>query len=215
MEFIRQHKFIAIFRGVPEEQFLPCAQAIYDGGVRLLEITFDPTDPATAEKTARQIEAVRREFGGEIVVGAGTTVRSEYVEPAAQAGARFIVAPNTDKDVIRLTKAHGMLSMPGAFTPTEIVEAYQAGADVVKIFPIRPDDISYLKVILPPLKHIPFMPTGGVNPQNAGEFIRLGAVAVAAGATVVLPDALRRGDYAAIREAARAHVEAVQAVKAE
>ena len=108
-----------------------------------------------------------------------------------------------------------MLSMPGAFTPTEIVEAYQAGADVVKIFPIRPDDISYLKVILPPLKHIPFMPTGGVNPQNAGEFIRLGAVAVAAGATVVLPDALRRGDYAAIREAARAHVEAVQAVKAE
>jgi 2-dehydro-3-deoxyphosphogluconate aldolase/(4S)-4-hydroxy-2-oxoglutarate aldolase len=108
-----------------------------------------------------------------------------------------------------------MVSIPGALTPTEIMTAYNLGADLVKIFPIMPGDIPYLKNILAPLSHIPFITTGGVNPETAGTFIRMGAVALAAGATIITPDALANEDYETITENARAHLAAIRKAEEE
>lgn len=210
MEKLKREKFIALFRGLSLEQSKRAAQAVYEGGVRLIEVTFNPSDPATIDNTVAIMEAIRAEYGDEVGILAGTVVMPEYVVPAKQAGAEMIVAPNTDEEIIRLTHENGMLSAPGAFTPSEIVRAYRLGADVVKIYPIEPHNISYLKNILSPLSYIPFMPTGGVNPETAPEFIRMGAVAVGAGATVITPKALAENDWAAVTQNARLHLEAIR-----
>lgn len=210
MQRLRQEKFVALFRRLTLEQSKRVCQALFKGGVRLIEVTFDPSDDATIEKTTAILNAIREEYGDEVDLLAGTVVKPEYVVPAKQAGAKMIVAPNTDEQIIRLTHENGMLSAPGAFTPTEIVHAHNLGADIVKIYPIEPHNIAYLKNILSPLSHIRFMATGGVNPQTAPEFIKLGATAVGAGASIITPQALADNDWAQIERNARLHVEAVK-----
>ena len=206
---LREKGFVAIFRNIPEEKLEEVARAVYRGGVRCFEITFNPSDANTIKNTKRAFKTVREAVGDDVILGAGTVIKAEYVKAAKECGAEFIVSPNTDAAVIKATKELGMLSIPGAFTPTEIVNAYQMGADIVKIFPILPDNIAYLKNILAPISHIPFIPTGGVNPDTAKAFMDLGAVAVAAGATIVTPKALAECDYGAIEANARAHIAAI------
>jgi 2-dehydro-3-deoxyphosphogluconate aldolase/(4S)-4-hydroxy-2-oxoglutarate aldolase len=206
-ERIKKERFIALARNVPPELMEDLAAALSDGGVRVFEAAFNPADPDTIEKTARFIRAGLK---AGMLTGAGTVLTANAAEKARGAGAEFIISPNTDEKVIRRTKELGMASIPGALTPTEIVRAHELGADIVKIFPVLPDRIEYLKVIVQPLPHITFMVTGGVSPENAGAFLRAGAAAVAAGAGIVKGELLRNKNWAGIRRLAAEHVAAVK-----
>lgn len=209
MELIRKHRFIGILRHIPVDKALPVAQAMYDGGIRIFEVTFDPSRDTTAQETGAIIRQLRAHFGPDVSVGAGTVLSVEHARAAWEAGAAFIVAPNTDEQVIAFTKSKGLLSVPGAYTPTEIMRAYQLGADVVKIFPILPDGEAYLKNVISPLSHIPFMVTGGINPDTIEKFLAMGPVAVAAGATIATRELALAEDYDTIRLNAQRHTQRI------
>ena len=208
LALLQKHRFIGIMRHIPSDKALRAAEAMYDGGIRIFEITFDPSRADTKEETAAIIRAIKDRFS-DVSVGAGTVLSVEFAKAAKEAGAQFIVAPNTDPAVIDYTKKNGMLSIPGAYTPTEIMNAYALGADAVKIFPILPDGEAYLKNVISPLSHIPFIVTGGINPDTIEKFLATGPVAVAAGATIVTGDLVERDDYETIRENAKKHVDAI------
>lgn len=209
---IKAHKFIAILRHVPLKKTAEVSQALYDGGIRIIEVTFDPSDSNTIEKTGCALEIIRGRLGDGVSLGMGTVVKPEYVTAAKSFGAGIIISPNTDAEIIRLTKENGMVSIPGAYTPSEIVSAYNAGADLVKIFPILPDNIAYLRTVMSPLSYIPFITTGGVNADTAGELMMTGAAALAAGASIITPKALAENDYETIKNNAKAHLDAIKAV---
>ena len=132
---IEQEKIIAIVRGVGPEQCMKVADALYAGGIRLMEITYNQKDPASFQATADAISAITKAYEGRMFVGAGTVTTTELVELTAKAGGKFIISPDTNPDVIRRTRELDMVSMPGALTPTEIMTAHRAGADYVKLFP--------------------------------------------------------------------------------
>lgn len=210
MELLKKYRFVGILRHIPADKALEAAKAMYEGGIRIFEVTFDPSREDTCQQTGSIIRTLRDNFGTDVGVGAGTVLSVEFARAAWEAGAEFIVAPNTDPAVIAFTKEKGMLSIPGAYTPTEIMNAWHLGADVVKIFPILPDGEAYLKNVISPLSHIPFMITGGINPDTIEKFLATGPVAVAAGATIVTKDLVERGDYDTIRENARRHTEKIR-----
>jgi 2-dehydro-3-deoxyphosphogluconate aldolase / (4S)-4-hydroxy-2-oxoglutarate aldolase len=175
---IFEHKVVAIIRGAEPEQVLSIVQALYDGGVRLVEVTLN------SKKALEMISNIRSTYDGRMLVGAGTVLNAEEAREALQAGARFIISPTLDKNTIEATKKADSVSIPGAFSPTEILNAYLWGADIVKVFPATagPD---YIKDIRGPLGHIPLMPTGGVSLENIAAFRKAGAVAFGIGSALV------------------------------
>ncbi|SFM19416.1 2-dehydro-3-deoxyphosphogluconate aldolase / (4S)-4-hydroxy-2-oxoglutarate aldolase [Gracilibacillus orientalis] len=179
LQNIYQHKLVAIIRGVPTEHILNVADALHQGGIRTLEITMDTPNVLGA------IEQVRKEFDGELIVGAGTVLDAETARAAIMAGSQFIFSPTVDVNTIKLTKRYGVVSIPGAMTPTEIVTAYETGGDLIKIFPATRLGPTYIKDIKGPLPHIPLMPTGGVNLDNISEYFQVGAVAAGLGSSLV------------------------------
>jgi len=205
-EELKIARFIAIARRVPLAKIVPCAEAVAKAGVTFLEITFDPSDACTLADTAAKVRAVREALP-RMHVGCGTVLNVEMADAAAEAGAEYLVAPNTKQAVIERAHAHGLPMIPGAYTPTEIAAAYDMGADLVKIFPVPPGAESYVRNVMSPLSHIPFIVTGGVNPQTIRAMLDTGAVAVAAGATILRPDLVAAGDYAAMTDLARQHLE--------
>ena len=199
-------RFIAIARRVPIDRIVPCAEAVADAGVTFLEITFDPSDPGTLADTAAKVRAVRRALP-KMHVGCGTVLNVEMADTAAGAGAEYLVAPNTKQAVIGRAHKHGLPMIPGAYTPTEIADAYDMGADLVKIFPVPPGAESYVKNVMSPLSHIPFIVTGGINPDTIHSMLATGAAAVAAGASILRADLVAAGNYAEITALARKHLE--------
>ncbi|WP_208590536.1 bifunctional 4-hydroxy-2-oxoglutarate aldolase/2-dehydro-3-deoxy-phosphogluconate aldolase [Gracilibacillus suaedae] len=179
LQSIYQYKLVAIIRGVPSEHILDVANALHQGGIRILEITVDTTNVLDA------IEQVRKEFDQELIVGAGTVLDAETARAAIMAGSQFIFSPTVDIDTIKLTKRYGIVSIPGAMTPTEILTAYENGADLIKIFPATALGPTYIKDIKGPLPHIPLMPTGGVNLDNISAYFQAGAVAAGLGSSLV------------------------------
>ncbi len=210
MNIIEKEKLIVIFRGVKKKQLPELLPALYRGGVRIIEIAFNHSDPDTADKTCELISEAKRIMGDKMFVGAGTVINEGLVARAYAAGAQFIFSPNVKKEVIALTKQLGMLSIPGAYTPSECVEAYDAGADVVKLFPITEKDIGYVVNIARPLSHIPFICVGGVSPENIPLYIKAGAVGVGTGISVLKHELLASGNYDEIERLAREHIEAFQ-----
>ena len=210
IEFIKKEKFAAILRHVSPDYIESAARAVYKGGVRVFEITFDPSDKNTIDDTQKSISTIYEMYGNDVSVGAGTVLSVEFAKAAKEAGAQFIVSPCINSKVINYTKENGLLSIPGAFTPTEIMTAYEAGADIVKIFPVLPDNIGYLKTVMSPLSHIPFMPTGGISPNTIEDFLETGAIAVAAGATIVNQELLEAGKFSEIEANAKAHIDRVK-----
>jgi len=206
---IKKHRFVGILRHIAPEYAAQAAQAMYDGGIRIFEVTFDPSKETTVDDTKRIIKTIGEMFGEKVCVGAGTVLTVEFAKAAYEAGAKFIVSPCTDPEVVAYTKKMGLLSIPGAFSPTEIQQAYKMGADVVKIFPIGPNDEAYLKNVISPLSHIPFMVTGGINPDTIDKFLAMGPVAVAAGATIVTKELVENGKWDVITENARRHMEKI------
>lgn len=213
VDYIKEQGLIVIFRGVDIALVPDLVRAIYAGGVRIVETTFDPSDPDTAEKTAEIIQTIYKTMGDQMLVGAGTVVDETYAVAAKEAGAKFLLSPDTNPDIIRLTKKLGLISIPGALTPTEAMTAYRAGADIVKLFPITKDDLGYLVNITRPLSHIPFLCTGGVNPDTVGSFFTAGACAVGTGISILKPDLIAAKNYEEITRLAAIHVEKVQAAK--
>ncbi|MDD5728885.1 MAG: bifunctional 4-hydroxy-2-oxoglutarate aldolase/2-dehydro-3-deoxy-phosphogluconate aldolase [Victivallales bacterium] len=206
-EMIKKEKFIALARHVPPAAIPDLASALLKGGVKILEITFDPCDPDTVANTA---EAISLANAAGMLTGAGTVLNVEMVDAAFNAGAEFIISPNTDREVIERTKELGLLSIPGAYTPSEIVCAFKFGADIVKIFPVLPHQTDYVKVVSSPLAHIPFMVTGGVNQDTAADFLNAGAMIVAAGASIIKPELVAQKNWAEISRLAAKHVAAIK-----
>jgi 2-dehydro-3-deoxyphosphogluconate aldolase/(4S)-4-hydroxy-2-oxoglutarate aldolase len=178
LEQILRYKIVAILRGCEPERVPDIAAALVDGGVRLLEITLNSSGALDL------IRCVSKTMGDRLVVGAGTVVTPAEAEMAIDAGARFILSPSLDPETIQVTKALGAVSVPGAFTATEILTAWRSGADIVKVFPASVG-ASYLRDIRGPLPQIRLMPTGGVNLGNIREFRAAGAVAYGIGSALV------------------------------
>ena len=198
---------VAIIRADSGEQLASVAEALYEGGIDVIEVTF--TVPGVLDI----LSAVRQRLGNRILLGAGTVLDAESARAALLAGAEFIVAPNVNPDVIRLCRRYSKVVMPGAFTPTEVVAAWEAGADIVKIFPAEVGGPAYLKALRGPLPQVRFLPTGGVNLETLPGFVRAGAAAVGLGSALVEKQAVEEGNLQRIRELAARYVELMQQVR--
>ncbi|SEL83557.1 bifunctional 4-hydroxy-2-oxoglutarate aldolase/2-dehydro-3-deoxy-phosphogluconate aldolase [Parapedobacter koreensis] len=174
---IKENGIIAIIRGLRPEHVLEVAEALYAGGIRILEVTMNSEEPLVAIKT------LAGGIGDRMVIGAGTVLDTQMVEAAVAAGARFILSPVVDVDVIKTTKDLDAVSIPGAFTPTEIYAAHKGGADIVKVFPATSP--AYIRSIAGPFPQIPLLPSGGLTPQNIRDFKDAGAVAFGVGNTLI------------------------------
>lgn len=192
---MRQHPVIVIYRGQTTQQCVALTAELVALGYRAFEVTLNSAEPYDA------IVALRAEFGEMAAIGAGTVLSAEQVDRAAEAGAGFVISPDTNAAVIGRTKQRGLVSIPGAFTPTEIVRATSAGADLVKVFPIRPVGADYIRQLRGPLPDVGYVATGGVGPELATECFAAGCVGVGVGIQLFGEDALA-GDTAALREAA-------------
>ena len=208
LEAMKQYRLTAILRGVPGEQIVPVARALYAGGIRLLEITFDQSAPSRLEDTAGAIRRVKEAFGGELRVGAGTVMSREEVLAAKQAGAEFILAPNVNPQVIRSAAEAGLCPIPGAMTPTEIADAYALGARIVKLFPAGNLGLGYCKAVMAPLNHIPMIAVGGVDQHNLPDFLKAGFLGAGVGSCLTNRAMIRSGDYPALTALAREFVTA-------
>ncbi len=200
---------VAIIRAPSGEQLVNVARALYDGGIDVIEVTF--TVPGVLDI----ISAVRKDLGSKILLGAGTVLDTESARAALLAGAEFIVSPTVNTDVIRLCKRYGKMILPGAFTPTEILTAWEAGADIVKVFPAEIGGPSYLKAIHGPLPQVRLLPTGGVNLETVKDFIKSGACAVGLGSSLVEAKAVQTGDFDRIRTLASQYVDLIQQARSE
>lgn len=209
MERLRAEKIIAIVRGVSSEQILPLARALLDGGISMMELTFDQSKPETWQDTCAGIRRLAEEFSGALLPGAGTVLTLEQLSLAREAGARYIISPDTDEGVIRETKKLGLCSFPGAFTPTEVVRAWKAGADAVKLFPASNLGAEYVKALRAPLSHIPLLAVGGVTAENAGEFIACGCAGVGVGGGLANKKWIAEGAFDKITALAREYGKAV------
>lgn len=183
--WITEQKIVAIARGVRPEQMADTAEALYRGGIRSLEITFNQASDTGIVDTAESIRLAKKLLGDRMRIGAGTVMTIAQAEAAQEAGADFALAPNTDPKVIRRIVELGMAAVPGAFTPSEIATAYEAGADIVKLFPAGNLGIDYVKAIRGPINHIPLMAVGGVNLDNTLDFLNNGFTSVGIGSNIV------------------------------
>lgn len=205
IQAIEENKIIVILRGLTTEQLVRTVEAMEAGGIRLVEVTFDQSGKISDEQTAANIHTLVETFAGRVRVGAGTVMSEAQVELACAAGAEFIISPDTYEGVIRRTRELGMVSLPGAFTPTEAANAYRYGADFVKLFPNSEVGISYLKALMAPLSHIRFLAVGGVNEHNMTEYLNAGAKGIGVATGIVNKKHIAEGNYAAVTELARAY----------
>ena len=205
-----QDKIIAILRGLGAEHMRSLAGALCEGGIGMIEVTFNQAMPDSFPETQAAIRLIAREFSGRVLPGAGTVMSVAQANLAFEAGARYVVSPNVDPEVIRETKRLGMASFPGAMTPTECVLAHNAGADAVKVFPAGDLGPGYIKALRAPLSHIEFLAVGGVNEKNAAEYLRAGAIGLGVGGSLVNREWIERGELTKITALAREYVKAVR-----
>jgi 2-dehydro-3-deoxyphosphogluconate aldolase/(4S)-4-hydroxy-2-oxoglutarate aldolase len=208
LQRVLDSRIVAVIRAESGDLLIDVAEALLAGGVQVLEVTF------TVPGALRVVERVADRMGDRVLLGAGTVLDSETARAALLAGAQFIVSPTTNVDIIRLCRRYDKLVMPGAFTPTEVVTAWEAGADIVKIFPADVGGPAYLKAIHGPLPQVRLMPTGGVDLQTAADFLRAGACALGVGGSLVESKAIQQGDMTRIESLAKQFVQVVQSVPA-
>jgi 2-dehydro-3-deoxyphosphogluconate aldolase/(4S)-4-hydroxy-2-oxoglutarate aldolase len=177
LSYILEHKLVAIMRGMPAKDAVNIANALLRGGINILEITLN------SPNALQVIEELSQRFKDTMLIGAGTVLTPEEANDAMNAGAQFIISPALMEDVVAATKDAGKVSIPGAYTPTEIVHAHRSGADIIKVFPAP--NAAYIKNILAPLNTLKLMPTGGVNVDNIKDYEAAGAVAFGIGNALV------------------------------
>lgn len=212
IQTVEREKLIAIIRGADREQCMRVAEALYEGGIRLMEITYNQSDPASFRNTADTIAQLVKQFEGRMLIGAGTVTTPELAEMTAAAGGRFIISPDTNETVIRRTRELGLVSIPGAMTPTEVMQAHNAGADFVKLFPAGLMGSAYFKALCAPISHVKMLAVGGINDRNIGDFLRAGAVGAGISGDLANRAWIEKGEYFKITETAKKLVTAVNAV---
>lgn len=199
-------KIVAIVRGVYGQDAVGLAKALYAGGIELLEVTFDQSKPESLNRTSDTVKLLCQELGDKMCFGAGTVTTLEMLNLAKEAGATFIVSPDFNPEIIKATVEAGMVSMPGAMTPTEILTAYRAGADFVKVFPTSTLGAAYIKGVRGPLNHIRLLAVGGVNEKNIAEFLAAGCVGAGVGGNLVNKNWIANGEWDKITELAKEFV---------
>ena len=212
---VRQGRIIAIIRGFAPDVCLRLAEAYAKGGIRLVEVTFNQKSPETWKDTAAAIKAIRERFGGRdalqrVRVGAGTVLTEEQLSMCEEAGGEYMITPNVNAALIRECVRRGLVAMPGALTPSEAVTAYDAGASFVKIFPAGSLGPGYVKAVMAPLSHIPFLAVGGVGPDNVADFIKAGCVGAGVGGNLTHKEWIAAGEWGKIEDVARRLVENVK-----
>ncbi len=195
---------IAVVRSPDSRQLVEVTRALADGGVTVIEITMTVPDALDV------LREVRQTLGDKVLLGAGTILDAETARAALLAGAEYLVAPTVNLEVIRLCQRYGKLVMPGAFTPTEVLTAWEAGADIVKVFPADVVGPEFIKALRGPLPQVRLMPTGGVDLNTAADFLRAGACCLGIGGQLVELKAIAERNFDRIRELARQYVAIVQ-----
>lgn len=209
MEWIRKYMAIAIVRGLGPAPMEALAEALCAGGVRMMEVTFDQARPETWPDTAASIRMLGHRFAGRLLAGAGTVMTAQQLHLAADAGARYIISPNVNEAIIRETRALGLVSLPGALTPTEIAAAYEAGANAVKVFPAGELGPGYIKAVRAPLSNVPLLAVGGVNEKNCASFIEAGCAGVGVGGNLVNKQWIENGEWYKITALAAQYAQAL------
>lgn len=206
---IEKEKLVVIVRGVKSEDLIPLVQALCEGGVRCLEVTYSANGSVTDEQTAENIRMLVDRFSGKAFIGAGTVLTEKQVELTKAAGGTFIVSPDTCPEVIRKTRELNMVSVPGAFTPTEMQTAHRSGADFIKLFPSN-FGASYVKTLLAPLSHLRILAVGGMQEKDLPEYLQAGACGFGIGGAIVDQTKIKAGDWGGIADLAKKYVAALR-----
>ncbi len=194
---------VAVIRLADPGKLIKVAEAIYAGGVAGIEITM------TVPNAIKVIDEASREIGSYMNIGVGSVLNAETAQKAIDAGARYVVSPIYKKEIVEVAHRGDVPAMPGAFTPTEIQTAYEAGADIVKVFPADVVGMAFFKGVLAPMPHLKMMPTGGVTLTNAGEWLKSGACAVGVGSALLDNKAINSGKYQVLTENAKTLMESI------
>ena len=200
-------RIIAIIRGFAPDVCLKLAEAYARGGIRLVEVTFNQKSPETWKDTAAAIRAIKERFSGSVCVGAGTVLTEEQLDMCEQAGGEYMITPNVNTALIRECVRRRLVAMPGALTPSEAVDAWEAGASFVKIFPAGSLGPAYVKAVRAPLSHIPFLAVGGISPDNVADFMRVGCVGAGVGGNLTNKEWIAAGEWSRIEDVARQLIE--------
>jgi len=195
LELVKEHKIIAILREIEEDKIIETVKALHKGGIRLLEITFDQKSPNKIEKTQNLIKKAMESKLDNLVIGAGTVTSLEEVRAAYEVGVKFVLAPNVNLEVIKESKKLGLGAIPGAMTPTEVMIAYDNGADIVKLFPAGNLGISYCKGIMAPINYVPMIAVGGVDLSNLKDFINIGFYGAGIGSNITPKDLIENNKF--------------------
>ncbi len=209
IQTIKDHKIVAIVRGIDSDKILDTCRALYEGGIVLIEVTFNQSSATGNEDTAKAIKLISDNLP-EVCVGAGTVMTVEQTELAIDAGAKYIISPNFDRDIVKRTIDLKAISMPGVLTPTEITEAYKAGASFAKVFPAGTLGLGYLKAIMAPINHIPMLAVGGVDVDNIADFMAIGLTGVGVGSSLVNRTLINEGRFDELTELAREFVRRIK-----
>ncbi len=200
---------IAVIRMSNPDRVLRVAEAILKGGVTSIEITM------TTPNALGMIGHVAKEMGDEILLGVGSVLDRKTVTSAIDAGAKYVVSPIFKPELVEASHLYGAPVLPGAFSPTEIQAAHEAGADMIKVFPADLAGMSYIKAVRAPMPHLKLVPTGGVTPENAGDWIRAGACAVGVGSALLDKKAIDAGNFEVLTQNARTLMESLNAGRAD
>lgn len=212
LERVYAKRIVVIVRGIAPRRLEGLAHALVEGGIGMMEVTFDASRPDAYQETLDGISMLATRFSTQILPGAGTVLTPEQVQRAADAGAQYIISPDMNPAVIEKTKALGLASMPGAMTPTEIITAHDVGADAVKVFPAGVLGPEYIKSVKAPLSHVPLMAVGGVNEKNAAAYLAAGAIGLGIGGNIVNKEWIEAEAWAKITALAKLYVEAIASV---
>lgn len=207
---IDKEQIIVIVRGIKKEYLVPLAQAMYDGGIKLLELTYSANGSVSDEETAENIRILAEHFENKMAIGAGTVLTEKQVELTKNAGGKFIISPDTYDKVIKKSIELDLVSIPGALTPTEIQSATRLGADYVKLFPITNLGVGYFKAVKAPLSHVKFLAVGGIDENNMAEYLKAGISGFGIGSNIVNKKLIENGEFDKITELAKKYVNALK-----
>lgn len=207
---IEQHQLIAILRGVENDKLINLTEALFRGGIRLVEIPYSANGTVPDTVIAEGIAQLSRHFAGRMYIGAGTVLTEEQVRLTKEAGGTFVISPDVNPSVIRATREQEMVSIPGALTPSEITAAHRAGADFIKLFPAGQMGTDYVRAIRAPLSHVKLLAVGGISDRNLKDYQKVGVCGFGVGAGFTDPTLLATGDYAAIETLARRYTEVIR-----
>lgn len=206
-EKLKARPLVLIYRGLDAQESLEITQSLAEVGVRMFEVTMNTPG------AVQTIKLLRERMGPEIWIGAGTVTTTEQVRQVSEAGAGFVISPNTNEEVIKTTKRLGMVSIPGAFTPTEILEAREAGGDIIKIFPVNVVGSEYIKQLRGPIQDIPFMATGGVRLDMVADLIREGVCSIGLSAHLLGRELIEKKDWKGLQQSALAYMAAAGSLR--